>query len=156
MPEFDQFEPALEKAGRKVAESYRDAPSKQDLICAYDLTEDDIDGIKEELKVRLSRLGNIALEIPGVYEEHLHQALQGKKRQPRPEVLLEDVQTRTEERAATKLARELFKEAPNESAETVLAYMHDRPHPAKQLAQEEVQQLAQQPPQQPTRPRRPR
>jgi hypothetical protein len=138
MPEFDQFEPALQEAGRNVAESYRDAPSKQDLISAYDLTEDDIDGIKEELKVRLSRLGNIALEIPGVYEEHLHQALQGKKRQPRPEVLLGDVQYRIEERAATNLARELFKQAPNESAETVLAYMHDRPEPAEQLAQEEV------------------
>jgi hypothetical protein len=155
MPEeFDEIERALEEAKRKVAESYRDAPSRQDLVSRYELTEDEIDGLEEELKARLGGPAGTALGIKGVYPEHLHQALHGKKRRPRPEVLLEDVRDRIEQGPARQLRNELVKQGPKEVTEAVLASMRDRPEtawePPGEPAEKPIAETAGEPPWEPT------
>lgn len=122
MPEkFDEMERALEKAKRRVAEDYRDAPSKQDLINEYDLTEYEIDELEGELKQRLSGAARIVAGVRGVYNEHLHQALRGKKSRPTHETLLEDLRDRIEKGPAKQLVNELVQQGPNLLGEAVLA-----------------------------------
>jgi hypothetical protein len=150
MPEkFDEMERALEEAKRRVADSYRDAPSKHDLMSWYGLTEDEFDGLEEELKARLGGLEVTALGIKGVYPEQLRQALHGKTSRPRPEVLLEDVRDRIEQGPARQLRNELVKQGPKEVTEAVLASMRDRPETAGEPPREPPWALTGEPPGEP-------
>jgi hypothetical protein len=121
--EFEEIERAIEAAKRQLAQAYREAPSKQDLISQYGLTEDEIDGINQELEVRLGRVGRIVLGVEGVFYEYLHLALQGKSR-PSPEALLEDLRDRIEQGPARQLANglvnELVKQGTKPFAEAIL------------------------------------
>jgi hypothetical protein len=126
MPEkFEEIERAIEEAKRRVAEDYRDAPSKQDLVSTYDLTEFEIAELEVELKQRLSGAARIVAGIHGVISEHLKNALQGKSR-PRHETLLEDLQDRIEKGPAKQLTNEmanvLGQQEPNMLERAVLAF----------------------------------
>jgi hypothetical protein len=119
----EEIDRAIDEAKRRVAEDYQDAPSKQDLISTYQLTDDEIDDLERRLKERLGRLGRIAVGIEGVYYEHLDQALRGRKGQPKPESLLEDVRDRIEQGPARQLANELARQGANEFKDLVEAML---------------------------------
>lgn len=138
MPEkFDDIERAIEEAKGKVAESYRDAPTKQDLMSSYQLTESEIDGLRADLEERLSLPGRKILEEEVVYFGSLGDALEaldgGKSTGPRKfgrrqrEILLKDLQQKIEQGPAEKLVGELAKREPTQLAKALLACMEERP-----------------------------
>ena len=131
MPEeFDKIERAIEEAKGKVADSHT-KPKKQDLMSTYELTENEIDELREDLKERLSPAGSIVLQIESVYLEQLDEALKATLgankanarrmiRGGQRETLLNELQAKIEQRPAKELLEELAKNKPEELAANLL------------------------------------